>query len=145
MKTIMCVFIILVTSSCLAQNLEPEGPYSVTTMRNFLDFPESLSTGFAEKRINRLGDGASIALMKILSSDQLRDPVIEDRILTLLNMAFQAPAIVRPEDRHPKVTLLLLSYLALSKPEEARLARINSLQLQLRQLDSQLTKQEQVK
>jgi hypothetical protein len=145
MKTIMCVFIILVTSSCLAQNLEPEGPYSVTTMRNFLDFPESLSTGFAEKRINRLGDGASIALMKILSSEQLRDPVIEDRILTLLNMAFQAPAIVRPEDRHPKVTLLLLSYLALSKPEEARLARINSLQLQLRQLDSQLTKQEQVK
>ena len=145
MKTIMCVFIILATSSCLAQNLEPEGPYSVTTIRNFLDFPESLSTGFAEKRLNRLGDGASIALMKILSSDQLRDPVIEDRILTLLNMAFQAPAIVRPEDRHPKVTLLLLSYLALTKPEEAQLARINSLQLQLRQLDSQLTKQEQVK
>ena len=145
MKTIMCVFIILVTSSCLAQNLEPEGPYSVTTIRNFLDFPESLSTGFAEKRLNRLGDGASIALMKILSSDQLRDPVIEDRILTLLNVAFQAPAIVRPEDRHPKVTLLLLSYLALTKPEEAQLARINSLQLQLRQLDSQLTKQEQVK
>ena len=144
MKTIMCVFIILVTSSCLAQNFEPEGPYSVTTIRNFLDFPESLSTGFAEKRINRLGDGASIALMKILSSDQLRDPVIEDRILTLLNMAFSEHIrLCRPEDRHPKVTLLLLSYLALSKPEEAQLARINSLQLQLRQLDSQLTKQEQ--
>jgi hypothetical protein len=145
MKTIVCVFIILATSSCFPQDLQPEGPYSVTTIRNFLDFPDSLGSGFAEKRINRLGDGASIALMKILSSDQLQDPVLEDRILIILDMAFQAPAIVRPEDRHPKVTLLLLNYLILSKPPDAQLARINSLQLQLRQLDSQLTQKEKVK
>jgi hypothetical protein len=69
-------------------------------------------TGFSEKQVNRLGDRVSIALIKILNEQDMRNPQKIREILPLIRTAFLAPQIIAaPEDKKPAVTLLLLNYL----------------------------------
>lgn len=59
-----------------------------------------------------LGDRVSIALIKILSEPEMRNPRKIREFLPLIRTAFLAPQIITvPEDKKPAVTLLLLSYL----------------------------------
>jgi hypothetical protein len=77
-----------------------------------LQSPVLQATGFGEKQVNRLGDRVSIALIKILNEEDLRNPEEVRKILPLIRAAFVAPQIITvPEDKKPAVTLLLLNYL----------------------------------
>jgi hypothetical protein len=67
---------------------------------------------WTQKRIARLGDAVGIALLKILSDTDLKNPSIIKAILPIIRQSFAAPTIVTNEsDRQPKVTLFLLKYL----------------------------------
>ena len=67
---------------------------------------------WTQKRIARLGDAVGIALLKVLSDTDLKDPSTIKAFLPIIRQSFQAPAIIGNEcDRQPKVTLFLLSHL----------------------------------
>lgn len=72
----------------------------------------ALGASFTEKLINRQGDGAAIALLKIYDAEGLQNPENVRNYLPIIRAAFDAPAIVSvPENKKPEVTLFLLSYL----------------------------------
>ena len=103
------VSIAIVLSNCAAQE---EDPYSTHLVRALLQSPVLQATGFGEKQLNRLGDRVSIALVKILKEEELKNPQEIRKILPLIRGAFVAPQIITvPEDKKPAVTLLLLNYL----------------------------------
>jgi hypothetical protein len=77
------------------------------------------ATGFGEKQLNRLGDRVSVALVKILSEEDMKNAQEIRKILPLIRGAFLAPQIITiPEDRKPAVTLLLLSKLEATAQDE---------------------------
>jgi hypothetical protein len=87
--------------------------YSIKSVRTLLN-EESLGvkTGEGSKIRSRLGDKVSVALLKILSEDDLKNPQKIKMILPLIRSCFLYPNfIVIPEDKSPKVTLFLLGYL----------------------------------
>jgi hypothetical protein len=102
--------IAILFSTCAAQ--VRDDPYSIHLVQSLLQYPVQQGTGFSEKQVNRLGDRVSIALIKILSEQEMRNPQKIREILPLIRTAFLAPQIITaPEDKKPAVTLLLLSYL----------------------------------
>jgi len=71
-----------------------------------------LSLSFTEKSLNRMGDGAAIALVRILGEKSLTQPTQVRDVLSIVRQAFTAPRIItREADRAPKATLFLLNWL----------------------------------
>jgi hypothetical protein len=109
-------FTLLLFLSALAQDKvkeQVEDVYSIQLVKESVKNPE-MALGFSvtEKHINWLGDGVSIALLKIYDQDGLKDPQNIKNYLPIVRAAFVAPHIVRlPEDRKPMVTMFLLTYL----------------------------------
>jgi hypothetical protein len=67
-------------------------------------------TGFAEKRVNRLGDAAAVALTRIVADGKPSPRDIEN-MLVVLREAFGRPSIVVIEsDRQPRTALFVLQY-----------------------------------
>jgi hypothetical protein len=92
-----------------AQNDET---YDVPLIRGLLQHPEGLGLSFYEKRLNRLGDRVSIALLKILEEEELDDPQKVKIFLPLIRTSFSFPSLILiSEDRKPKVTLFFLKHL----------------------------------
>jgi hypothetical protein len=92
---------------------QDEDIYSIQLVKESVKNP-ALALGFSvtEKHINWLGDRVSIALLKIYDPDGLKDPQNIRNYLPIVRAAFVAPRIVRlAEDRKPKVTMFLLTYL----------------------------------
>lgn len=66
----------------------------------------------AMKRVTWLGDGVSIAILKILSPESLFDPKTVSDILPIIRDSFSnVNAIRRESDRNPRITLFLLMHL----------------------------------
>lgn len=109
-------FALLFISSAVAQDKlreNAEDLYSLRLVKESVKNPD-LALGFSvtEKHVNRLGDRVSIALLKIYDADDLKDPQNIKKYLPIVRAAFVSPLIVRlAEDRKPKVTLFLLTYL----------------------------------
>jgi len=112
---VLC-FMLLGFSSALTQDKvkeRGEDIYSIRLVKESVKNPD-LALGFSvtEKHINWLGDRVSIALLKIYDADELKDPQNIRNYLPIVRAAFVAPRIVRlVEDRKPKVTMFLLTYL----------------------------------
>jgi hypothetical protein len=86
--------------------------YSIKTVQSLLN-EESLgvTTGEGSKIRHRLGDRVSVALLKILSEGDLKNPQKVKMILPLIRSCFLYPNFIEiPEDKSPKVTLFLLRY-----------------------------------
>jgi hypothetical protein len=65
-----------------------------------------------EKRVNKLGDKASTAWLKIFKDEELKDPTTVKSFLLLIHAAFEYPELISSdEDKHPQATLLLLNNL----------------------------------
>jgi hypothetical protein len=112
MRILSGICSIAIVLSTYAAQVEEDGPYSIHLVRKLLQSPVLQATGFGEKQVNRLGDRVSIALIKILNEEDLRNPEEVRKILPLIRAAFVAPQIITvPEDKKPAVTLLLLNYL----------------------------------
>jgi len=108
-----------------------EDPYSLSIVRSRLRLPPGVSTASLDKNVYRLGDKASVALLKILREDQLTDRETVGRVLRLVSDAFSRPELIGvPEDRDPGVTLFLLSYLERSvadKKLKEQISRVRQL------------------
>ena len=89
-----------------------DDPYSITIVKALLKQPSGFSSGISEKQINRLGDRVSIALLKIHSENELKDPNRIRKFLPLIEESFRYPDLISiPEDQKPRVTLVLLRVL----------------------------------
>jgi hypothetical protein len=103
-----CLLVLLAPGK--AQEIQDD--YSIHAVKKVLEQPAGSSASFLEKQTNRLGDRASIALLKIFDAQDLSKPETVRRILPLIHDAFVAPQIIsRAEDRKPKITLFMLTYL----------------------------------
>jgi len=86
-----------------------EDDYSIPVVINLMKQPTGLSSGFAEKQVNRLGDRVSIALLKILDDTDFKDSQKVKSILPLIRASFLHPGLIKyQEDRNPKITLFML-------------------------------------
>lgn len=99
----------------LAGQTSLDDPYSLQFVRNNLDTALKMpgaSLGSVTKDFQRLGDGVSIALIKILSQTDLKDPRTVRAFLPLIRQSFSyLPIVSVPANREPRVTSLLLEYL----------------------------------
>jgi hypothetical protein len=87
----------------------------MTFVRNNLQTTRALHGGLwssAVKDFQRLGDGVSIALLKILEDQDLKDPKTIQACLSLVHDSFSYPPIISIHiNKKPKVTMFLLNYL----------------------------------
>ena len=94
---------------------ESSDPYSI----RLVSFELSMRSGgrkfrhsFTQKGLHRLGDGVSVALLKIFDKEQLTDDKTARSILPIIRDSFSHPQMISVEvDKSPKVTLFLLDYL----------------------------------
>jgi hypothetical protein len=67
---------------------------------------------WSQKHLSRLGDGVSIALLKILEESDLKNFERVRDLLPIVRDSFSQPQFISIEaDKKPKVTLLLLDHL----------------------------------
>lgn len=107
----------LALSLCLLHAMDCNGqevdPYSIPLVRSAIQLrSKGVYTSTEERHLPRLGDRVGIALAKIYTHDELKQPQTVKLILPVIEEAFSQPAsILRDEDREPRVTLLLLIFL----------------------------------
>src|SRR5579859_667268 len=103
-KLVGTLFLLLVlTASALqAQNtsncVDGEDTSDMDLINGLLQAPEGVITVFNDKYLPRLGDRASIALMRILTTSDLRDPQKTTRILSLIHDAFSFPQFITTKE-----------------------------------------------
>ncbi len=84
--------------------------YSLHLVRALLKLPAGVSTGAVEKQLHRMGDRVAVALIKVLSDEDLGNPQTIRRSLSVVREAFAYPQLISlPEDKEPRVTLFFLS------------------------------------
>jgi len=87
----------------LAAQGSPDDPYSITLVMNNLRIAERIpETGLAAlgpilSSFQRLGDGASIALLKILDDKEIHDPTTVHAALYLIRQSFSHTPIISLE------------------------------------------------
>ena len=98
---------------------EEADQYSISLVQRALKLhQQGARVSFVEKRIPRLGDQVSIALMKIFTDRELSDPKTLELILPLVREAFSQPQFISVDiDRRPSVTLFFLKYLHQTVPD----------------------------
>ena len=87
-----------------------DDPYRLSTVEHILEFfPKKMFLSTAMKRVTWLGDGVSIALLKILTPVRLADPKMIADFLPIIRDSFShVDYIERDSDKQPNVTLFLL-------------------------------------
>ena len=101
-------------------------PYALKFVSEVLQHYGHFSTGWEDKGLPRLGDKASIALIKLSSLDAWKDPVLVHKALGIIRDSFSHPELIEyPSDRHPSVTTLLLSWLKTIHQEQETIDEIN--------------------
>jgi hypothetical protein len=87
-------------------------PYSLGLVQNVLQLRSGgriIIHSWDQKRLARLGDGIGIALLKILTEDNLRDSLKVKTVLPMVRESFADPDLIAVDsDRQPNVTLFLL-------------------------------------
>jgi hypothetical protein len=86
--------------------------YEVTNVRSFLDLAmRGARLSFADQGVQNLGDGATVAFLKIVPPSDLGKPEFIKVYLDLARTAFSVPDLTMcKEDKSPEVTLFLLAY-----------------------------------
>ena len=90
---------------------ETDDPYRLSTVKHILEFfPKKMFLSVAMKRVTWLGDGVSIALLKLLTPENLVDPNIISDFLPIIRDSFSnVGAIERDSDKKPRITSFLLT------------------------------------
>ncbi len=125
---ICCLFLTVCLAFAQNKTEKPDDDtYSVRFIRDAVKNPDfALGVSFTEKRINRLGDGISVALLKIYDTDELKNSQNIKNYLPLMEAAFVAPRIITiAEDKNPKVTMFLLKFLQSEVTDEGLKAKIS--------------------
>ena len=119
---------LLIFAGPLGGQTGADDPYSIqfvgNNLGNALAFPGG-KNGSAVKDFQRLGDGVSIALLKILEERDLRNPKTIEGCLSLIRDSFSYPPIISIKvNRKPKVTMFILDYMRRSVSDAETLADI---------------------
>jgi hypothetical protein len=79
--------------------------HGVTTMHGY--------SGWDEKSFSRFGDMTSVAVLQSLNDDEMTAPQTLKDVLLIIRSAFACPSrcVDVPDDRKPRITLLLLKEL----------------------------------
>jgi hypothetical protein len=94
----------------VAQNSEED----IRIIRSWVELPYGFAVGnsFSEKLIQRGGDSIALAVIQAFSHEELLDTGRIERLLPILEVAFERPNhINRKYDRNPRATMLLLDFL----------------------------------
>lgn len=111
---IFCLlFLTGVAGTIKAQTETQTDPYNVNLVQSAIKmYAQGIHVSILDKRLRRLGDQVSIALIKIYSVDELSKPETVRSFLPVIQEAFSnPPAITQETDKKPSVTLILLKYL----------------------------------
>jgi hypothetical protein len=88
----------------------------------------ALGVSIIEKRVNRLGDRAAIALIRVLEDSDLKNPQKVKRVLQVIRVAFLHPNLITSEeDKKPKFTLLFLEHVGSEVKDSALKREISDL------------------
>jgi len=89
--------------AAVAQNLAQKESASfknvVETVSKLLSVP--VYTASDEKLLNEAGDGAALAITRIVSEQEMNSPDTGRRVLLILHLAFEAPIHHRAEQQDP--------------------------------------------
>jgi hypothetical protein len=109
---IFCALLGLVGAS-LGQSGDSD-PYSINVVKFELQMRSGggkVIHGFSQKSLSRLGDGVSVAIMKILDQHALTNPETVRDFLPIVKDCFSQPQLISiAADKTPRVTLFLLDY-----------------------------------
>jgi len=115
MRLLLIGFAMLIFGLPLGSQSESGDVYSISVVQAALRWRTSeakVITSMSQRNLARLGDGVSIALLKLLDDQALTDPKTLQGFLPIIRDAFNQPQfIVVDIDKQPKVTLFLLSRL----------------------------------
>jgi hypothetical protein len=111
---ILC-YAFLLAALPLGGQVGGEDPYEMNfvqaSLKTSLEVP-GFSNGAVVKNLQRLGDGVSIALLKLLDEGAITDPEKVESFLPLIHHSFSYPAgISMAANKEPRVTLFLLKHL----------------------------------
>ncbi len=89
-------------------------PYSLNLVNSELKVrtaSRGIVRSWAQKRLALLGDGISVALLKVLDDSDLKNPEMVKTLLPVIRDAFSQPQAIAIEvDKKPTVTVFLLNY-----------------------------------
>ncbi len=113
---VLACFALFGLSTSLNGQSEEADPYSINAVRFELQMrsgeKEITRHSWGAKRMAQLGDGISIALLKILDVRDLNNPKRVRDILPIIRDSFNDTQLISTEsDKKPNVTLFLLGYL----------------------------------
>jgi hypothetical protein len=102
----------------LAEQPGPD-PYSIELVRTALKTQsEGILIAKVQTHLARMGDGVSIALLKILTEDDLTKPHSVESFLPIIREGFSQPQLItNATDRRPQVTLFLLVHIRSDVPD----------------------------
>jgi hypothetical protein len=116
---VCCVLVVCASGS--GNDPEQAEPYAIKIVEFELRMRSGgrkIIHGYSLKELHRLGDGVSIAIIKILDRPHLTDPQVVGSFLPIIEAAFAYPdLILRETDKHPRISLLLLDYLSHNVPD----------------------------
>jgi hypothetical protein len=110
---------------------EPDNPdvYSLQTITLELRMRSGgmkVIHSWTQKQLGRLGDAVGIALLKVLSADDLQNAEKVKSLLPIVRDSFTHPEFISIEsDKQPKVTLFLLNHLRQNISDAATLKDID--------------------
>jgi hypothetical protein len=106
--------IFMVVAPSKGQSEGPD-PYSIKAVAGALAMRSdgrSIIISVMQKQLARLGDGVSVALLKILDQHELADAQKVRDILPIIRDSFAEPQFIAVEaDKKPRITVFLLNYL----------------------------------
>jgi hypothetical protein len=108
-------FLIPTASAQDWQSCKPEGDYSFNDVKAAVLRVTSSQgySGWDEKTFNRSGDFVAVAVLKTLGDSEMASPEQANFVLLIVRLAFDCPqyCVKVTDDRHPRMTLLLLEHL----------------------------------
>jgi hypothetical protein len=95
------------------RSLRDDDKYYLGNVRSALSLAKmGISVSVADRAFQNIGDGASVAVLKIVDSNDLQNPQFVKAYLEVARTAFSRPELTMcAEDKRPEVTLFLLNYL----------------------------------
>jgi hypothetical protein len=97
------------------QHCKPEGSYSFVEVKDAVHRVTTTHaiSGWDTKTFNRSGDLVPLAIAQSLSDTDMRTPETLEEVLFILREAYACPSrcVTSPEDRQPRIALLLLEHL----------------------------------
>jgi hypothetical protein len=109
------IFSVLFPVMVVSESSGNRDDYSLALIKSELEMRSGgrrVIHGFSQKRLGRLGDGVSIAILKLLDDEALSNPETVREFLPIIQDAFRSPQFISiGADRTLRVTLFLLNHL----------------------------------